>query len=180
MKNQKEPNFKKRKRLERDYCEYSKDNIPHTLQGQYAIKYAKNFHDRAITCIDLANIYWQNSFYDAALIYVKSGIADLNRAKNIYLKLQSNPQEVKRCDTIQGIFKQNVKTIKSAIKENYDFSQEKKPQIRNESPARTSIFKTPECSPKKLKEATHEGSALDENQSPSEKQLFSIIDWGFS
>jgi len=198
MKQTREYNFKKRKRLERDYCEYSKDNIPHTLQGEYAVKYARNFHDRAITCIDLANIYWQNGMNEAALIYVENGVEDLKRAVKIYKKIQSNNSDAQKCLQYISVFKTNIQTIKSTIKQSAISDTEAIPQatisdteaipqatISNTeplhqeialSPLRETIFKkSPECSPVKSKASNIILLSVEKKTSIDYKNHFTIL-----
>jgi hypothetical protein len=187
MKQTREYNFKKRKRLERDYCEYSKDNIPHTLQGEYDVKYARNFHDRAITCIDLANIYLQNGMNEAALIYVENGVEDLKRAVKIYKKIQSNNSDAQKCLQYISVFKTNIQTIKSTIKQSAISETETPPQatISNTeplhqeialSPLRETIFKKPpECSPVKSKESNITLLSVEKKTSIDYKNHFTIL-----
>lgn len=80
-------NDRKRKRLEDDYDTYSNDLILHTLDGRISIDDAKALHDRAITLIDIAKIYWGNDQFSKARVCISSAINDIKKAIDVLKQL---------------------------------------------------------------------------------------------
>lgn len=85
-------NSRKRKRYEAEYDNCSRRTMPYTINNQITLRNADDFYHRALTCMDLSNLYLQNGHINEALIYLNSAIDDLNRAKNIYQELNLQPE----------------------------------------------------------------------------------------
>ncbi len=158
--------IKKRKRLEGEYDEYSRRTMPHTVLEQCSESFAKCFHDRAITCIELANIYWLNRFGETAISYIENGIADLIRAQDIYKKLdnkqsEKNAREIQKCYSLENLFFKHIKFIKQETRADDFITHSDTPQKKSlateglvDTPQKSASNRMlPTCSPEKLKKS---------------------------
>lgn len=111
---------KKRKRgLEDDYDQYSRSLRPHTLNGSISKRDAEILHDRALTLIDIASIYWNTKQYSRAKTCINSAIKDLLEAIDIFEQLSdANIKEsIKSYNKLLKVFQANQAKVSNKLVE---------------------------------------------------------------
>lgn len=152
----------KRRRLEKDFDTYTTEGIAYFANGTLSERAAKILHDRALTCVDLANAYISNNQYSNALIYVKSAINDIKEALLILKKLKSvcTDKYSKNYKNLLILCNKHVKSIDEMQEESDDNTS----HISETSHSSSEITSTP---PRKR----HRSALLNETISPDTKSI---------